>query len=120
MESYNINYATQNRINLHSSYTPGLITNPIQTSNIINNSRQIVQQYDSLQTPKNPRQSRYNPANISSPQFNPYYQIQASNSTSFPPNQNANKIKQKHLFKNSSNIIYNQPPMINKNFANTV
>ena len=80
MNSYNINYSRKTEEIYIQVIHLGLISNPIQTSNIINNSRQIIPQYNSFKTTEmNPIQSGYNSVNILSSQSKPNYQELKSN-----------------------------------------
>ena len=116
MNSYSLNYSTQNKGIPYQNYRQGPIVNPIQAS--LNNFKQIIPQYDSPQPINvNSIPSGYNPINMMTPQINPFFQQQ--NIRISPPNQNVNKIQHQYFNQNTPNIINDQTPMANKNLEYT-
>ena len=110
MNPYPINYATQNQRVQYPNYVSGPVSNPIQVP--INNSNQIIQQYNSHQLGSmNQIPSVYNPVNIMPPQINLTNQQQ--NIRVSP-----HIIQPQYLNQNTSNIIYNQTQKINTNLIN--
>ena len=107
MNSYSINYATQNQRASYPNHRPGPIQNPIQVP--INNFNQAIPQYISPQPVNmNLIQSGYNPSNIMPTNFYSTYQQQ--NIRAFPPNLNRNVkiIQSQHFIQNTPNMIYNK------------
>ena len=114
MNSYSINYATQNQRASYPNYRPNPTKNPIQVP--INNFNQVIPQYISTHPVNmNPIPPGYNQVNILPHEINPTYQ--QPNIRVIPPNQNANIFQPQHFIKNTPNIIYNQSPMMNTNLA---
>ena len=117
MNSYSINYATQNQSAPYQNYRPGPFPNPIPAP--INNFNQAIPQYISPQPVNmNLIPSGYNPVNILPPKVNPNYQ--KPNIRAFPPNQNVNIIQSQNFIQNTHNITYNkyQIPKQNNNVLN--
>ena len=105
MNSYSINYATQNQSAPYLKYRPSPFPNPVPAP--INNFNQAIPQYISPQPVNmNLIPSGYNPVNILPPKVNPNYQN--PNIRAFPPNQNVNIIQSQNFIQNTPNIINNK------------
>ena len=111
MNSYNENYVQQNKGGLYPNYMPNQIPNQIQDPNKAN--------YININL--NPIQPRYNIVNNipTQTQINSNQQIlpPSPNIIKYSPNQNANANMSQFQALNhkTSNIIYNQPPILKNN-----